>query len=93
MRTTANLERPVDGIVRLMLYDDGTTTWLFLYDRREDAPSAAAERFDDADAARRSARERFGVEPDGWTWIPDPRVGDRDDLIAARRAAAEGCGG
>jgi len=93
VRWTADLDAPVAGIVRLMLYESEDAVWLFQYDRREDAPSQRAERFDDAEAARASAAARFGAARERWVWIPDPRVGDRDDLIAPRRAAAEGCGG
>ena len=76
-----------------MLYEVEGAAWLFLYDRVEDAPSLRAERCADTGAARAAALARFGVARAAWTWIPDPRVGDRDDLIAPRRAAAEGCGG
>lgn len=93
MRWIADLDAPVDGVVRLMLYEAGGDVWFFHYDRAQDAPSSRAERFDDVEAARASARARFGVERSRWSWIPDPRTGDRDDLIAPRRAAAEGCGG
>ena len=79
MRWIADLEAPTAGVVRLMLYECEGAVWLFQYDRAADAPSARAE--------------RFGVARERWVWIPDPRVGDRDDLIAPRRAAAEGCGG
>ena len=92
MRWTADLEAPVAGVVRLMLYASGEQVWLFHYDRAADAPSARAERFEDVETARASAVARFGVARERWVWIPDPRVGDRDDLIAPRRAAAEGCG-
>jgi hypothetical protein len=93
MRWTADLEAPVAGIVRLKLYASDGAVWLFHYDRREDAPSSRAERFEDVEVARAAARDRFGVAQGRWVWIPDPRVGDRDDLVAPRRAAAEGCGG
>lgn len=93
MRWTAKLEVPVEGCLRLMLYESPDAVWLFHYARAEDGPSARAERFADVDAARASALARFGVARERWVWIPDPRVGDRDDLIAPRRAAAEGCGG
>jgi biofilm protein TabA len=93
MRWITDLEAPLEGIVRLMLYETGNGVFLFLYDRKEDAPCAFDEWFEDCDAAREEARLRFGVQPERWVWIPDPRVGDRDDLIAPRRAAAEGCGG
>jgi hypothetical protein len=93
MRWIAACEAPVDGCVRLMLYEAGEVAWLFGYDRAEDAPSSRAERFEDAEAARAAAAARFGVARGAWVWIPDPRVGDRDDLIAPRRTSAEGCGG
>lgn len=93
MRWIAELEAPAEGVVRLMLYEAEAAVWLFLYDRREDAPCAHDERYDDCEAAREAARQRFGVSRERWVWIPDPRAGDRDDLIAPRRAAAEGCGG
>lgn len=93
MRWTADLTTPIAGVVRMMLYEGEAAVWLFHYDRAADAPSARAERFEDVESARISASERFGVAPERWVWIPDPRVGDRDDLIAPRRAAAEGCGG
>ena len=93
MRWTADLETPNDGVVRLMLYEAEGTVWLFGYDRPDDAPSTRAERFEDVEAARAAAHARFGVPRERWVWVPDPRVGDRDDLIAPRRAAAEGCGG
>jgi hypothetical protein len=93
VRWTAELDAPVAGVVRLMLYEGEDAVWLFHYDRAADAPSSRAERFADVEAARAAAAERFGVARERWVWIPDPRVGDRDDLIAPRRAAAEGCGG
>jgi hypothetical protein len=92
VRWTADLDVPMDGVVRLMLYEVDGAVWLFLYDRAEDAPCFADEWYGDIESARNAAAERFGVELTTWTWIPDPRVGDRDDLIAPRRAAAEGCG-
>ena len=79
--------------MRLMLYESADAVWLFRYDRAEDAPCCADERFGDVDSARTAAAARFGVARERWVWIPDPRLGDRDDLIAPRRAAAEGCGG
>lgn len=93
MRWTAELDAPVAGVVRLMLYESEGAVWLFHYDRAADAPAVRAERFEDVAAARSSAAARFGVARERWVWIPDPRVGDRDDLIAPRRAAADGCGG
>jgi hypothetical protein len=93
MRWIADLEAPLEGIVRLMLYETENGAFLFLFDRKEDAPCAFDEWFGDRKAAREAARSRFGVARERWVWIPDPRVGDRDDLIAPRRAAAEGCGG
>lgn len=93
MRWTADLDVPLDGVVRLMLYEAEDAVWLFRYDRAEDAPCAAAERFGEVEQARAEALRRFGVARERWVWIPDPRVGDRDDLIAPRRASAEGCGG
>jgi hypothetical protein len=93
VRWIAALTTPIAGAVRLMLYDAEDAVWLFQYDRAGDTPSTRAERFADVEAARAAAAERFGVARERWVWIPDPRVGDRDDLIAPRRAAAEGCGG
>ena len=72
MRWTAELEAPVDGVVRLMLYEAEDTVWLFRYDRAEDAPCAHAERFDDVDGARAAATQRYGVARERWRLFDDP---------------------
>lgn len=97
MRCIADVPRaplaPHAAVVRAMLHDDGAQVHLFLYDRREDAPCCAHQRHATVAAAQAWCEARLSIAPSAWRPIADPGAGDRDDLIAPRRAAADGCGG
>jgi hypothetical protein len=81
VRQVATLPVPVGGIVRLMLYEADTCTYLFMSDTTADGPCVADEWYERADAALGRCRRDFGVWPEDWRAVPDPVLGGRQDVV------------
>lgn len=81
MRKIANLPKPVDGIVRVMIYDDGVGVYIFGYTKLEDCGSEWDYWYETESEVLALCESDFGIAPVDWTEIPDPQPNCQDDWI------------
>jgi len=84
MRKIATVPPPVIGeTVRVMIYEceDGGGTYLFLYDKLHDGPCRSDSWYERRKDAEEFCTEQFGIAPDKWQRIDDPRPGCQHDWI------------
>lgn len=85
MRKIADLKVPQNQIVRVMIFDEGTGVYLFLYDKREDGPCVADHWLESVVDAEAACVEDFGIDEANWTYIPDPVSDCQHDWINPTR--------
>ncbi len=85
MRKIADVATPKNEIVRVMIYDDGTGVYLFLYDRRQDGPCCADHWFESVADAEAVCVDDFAIKANDWKNIPDPQPGCQHDWINPTR--------
>jgi hypothetical protein len=81
MRQIANIFDPCGEIKRLMLFNADGGVFMFLFTSLEDGPCSWDEYFEDVEAAKTAAEQRYRLSPDDWIAIPDPPPGCRPDCI------------
>jgi hypothetical protein len=92
MRKTADLPAPKGKIVRVMIYDDCTGVYLFLYDRKEDGPGIADYWFESVEDADSACSVEFGIARNDWKHIPDPMPDCQHDWISPTRIKCDSDG-
>ena len=88
MRKIAEVPEPNRvEIVRAMIYDaqDGSGTYLFLYNALQDGPCTFDYWYETRSEAEEHCAEQFGIGPSDWQLIDDPRPGCQHDWIAPVR--------
>jgi hypothetical protein len=86
MRRIANINNPRSDVVRVMLYQDYTSSvFVFEYTSLDDGPCKYDRLFDDLEQAEQYCLGQFNIALDDWQNIDDPNEGCQDDWIAPVR--------
>ncbi len=81
VRKVVNLQKEIDGIVRLMIYNDEFGTYLFGFKKLIDCSSEWDEWYETEKEAIESCQLAYGVNKEEWTKIPDPKPNTKHDRM------------
>lgn len=81
MRKIVNLVEPINGIVRLMIYNDQNGTYLFGFNKMEDCSSVFDEWYENEIDALESCEYNFRIKTRDWNEIPNPEENCQHDWI------------
>lgn len=92
MRKIVNLIEPKNGIVRLMIHNDESGTYLFGFKKFEDCSSEFDEWFESEIDALESCESEYGINIKKWNEIPNPEENCQQDWINPVRIKGRECG-
>lgn len=81
MRKVANLTKPKEGIVRLMIYNDELGTYLFGFKRTTDSSSDWDEWYETEKDALEACESEYDIKLTDWKEIPNPEPNCQHDWI------------
>lgn len=81
MRKVIKLIKPVDGIVRLMIYNNEFGSYLFGYKDLEDSSSVFDIWFESEIDALENCESKYGLRRQDWDEIKNPENGCQHDWI------------
>ncbi|MCR8630884.1 hypothetical protein [Paenibacillus radicis (ex Xue et al. 2023)] len=81
MRKYVVLEKPVDSVKKVMIYESNEGVVVFLYNTDEDKSCSADQWYEGIQDASDYCIEQFNINEKDWILIDDPNDGCQHDLI------------